>query len=80
LFARLRRRGGSVRIRALLRCSGHATDELCAVLNELRERNWIGARWCRPRGDLPERLREVGRVTATRQGRLHAPRIWLVER
>ena len=68
------RRGGSMRIHALLRCWGPATDDLCDVLKELQERGWIKVRWRTPRGGLPERLREVDRVTMTHEGRLFAPR------
>jgi hypothetical protein len=68
------RRGNSMRIDALLRCWGPATDDLCDVLNELQDRGWIKVRRGTPRGDLPERLREVDRVTMTREGRLFAPR------
>jgi hypothetical protein len=70
------RRGGSMRIHALLRYWGPATDDLCAVLNELQDRGWIKVRWRTPRGGLPERLREVDRVTMTHEGRLFAPRFW----
>ena len=41
---------------------------------ELQERGWIKVRWRTPRGGLPERLREVDRVTMTHEGRLFAPR------
>ena len=80
LLACLRRRSGSMRIHALLRSSGLAPDELCEVLNELQERGWVRVRWRTPRGDLPERLREVDRVTTTHEGRLFAPRFWVVDR
>jgi hypothetical protein len=74
VLACLCRRGGSMRIHALLRCSGLATDALCDVLNELQERDWVRVRRRTPRGDLPERLREVDRVNMTHEGRLFAPR------
>ncbi len=68
------RRGGSMRIRAILRCWGPATDDLCDALNELQGRGWIRVRRRTARGDLPERVREVDRVTMTEEGRLFAPR------
>jgi hypothetical protein len=82
LFARttimwaLVRRGGSLRIGPLLKASGLSVDELCAVLNELAERRWLKVAWLRTprmrylqRLGLPERLRHVDRITATRFGR-----------
>ena len=66
-----------MRIRTLLRCAGLTTPQLCDALNELQERGWIRVRRRTPRNDLPERLREVDRVTTTSQGRLFAPRLWL---
>lgn len=69
-----------MRIHALVGSSGLAPDELCEVLNELQERGWVRVRWRTPRGDLPERLREVDRVTTTHEGRLFAPRFWAVGR
>jgi len=69
------RRGGSLRIGALLRASGLALDELCATVNELSRRRWVKVAWRRvPRATGPERLRPVERVTATRFGRWRAPR------
>ena len=68
-----------MRVRVLLARSGIATDTLCDALNELQERGWICVRRRRPYSDLPERLREVDRVTLTRQGRLFAPRLWLTD-
>lgn len=68
-----------MRIDALLRCWGLATDDLCDVLNELQERGWIEVRRCAPRRDLPERLCEVDRVTITQPGRRYAPPLWAVD-
>ena len=78
VFTWLDRRGGSVRIRPLLRWSGLTCDELCTAVNELHERGWVKTTWRTSRPDLPERVREVDRVTTTHQGRLFAPRLWLV--
>jgi hypothetical protein len=78
VFTWLYRRGGSVRIRPLLRWSGLTCDELCAAVNELQERGWVLVAWRTLRSDLPARVREVDRVTITHQGRLFAPRLWLV--
>ena len=66
-----------MRIRPLLQCADLTTPVLCDALNELQERRWISVRRRTPRNDLPERLREVDRVTTTYQGRLFSPRLWL---
>jgi hypothetical protein len=63
----------------LLRWSGFASHELCDALNDLQERSWVRVRPRTPRSDLPERLREVDRITTTHQGRLFAPRLWLFD-
>jgi hypothetical protein len=48
---------------------------LCDTLNELAERCWLEILLRRhPRGDLPERLRRVDRVTSTKVGRYRAVR------
>src|SRR5436190_1261174 len=76
LFARttimwaLVRRGGSLRIGPLLKVSGLSVDHICALLNELAERSWLRIAWRRtPLLSVPEPLRYVDRITATRFGR-----------
>ncbi len=71
----LARHGGSLRIASLLESSGLSHDELCDTLNELAESYWLKVIWRRhSRGDLPERLRRVDRITTTRLGRYRAIR------
>jgi hypothetical protein len=77
LFAWLRQRHGSARIKPLLRWSGLMPDDLCQAADELQARGWIDVAWRSPRFDLPERLREVDRLTISRQGRRFGPRRWL---
>jgi hypothetical protein len=69
------RHGGSLRVGPLLALSSLSVDELCAVLEELAQRRWLKvARRRSPSVHLPERLRRVDRVTATRFGRSRMPR------
>lgn len=71
----LARHGGSLRIASLLRSSGLGHDALCDTLNELARCWWLKITWRRhPRKDLPERLRRVDLVTATKVGRHRAVR------
>jgi hypothetical protein len=69
----LSRHGGSMRIGPLVRQCGLAGDALVEALKELYERRWVTVAWRKPRATvppgLPERLREVDRVTTTRFGR-----------
>jgi len=80
LFRYLRRHGGSMRIAPLLRGCSLDTDAFVAAANELNERRWININWRAPRPHmppgLPERFREVDRVTTTRFGRFRYPVTW----
>jgi hypothetical protein len=83
VFAYLRRRGGSMRIGPLLRWAGLSGDDLVAALNALAERRWVEIAWRAPRdrlpAGLPERFREVERVTTTRFGRWRYPVTWQLD-
>ena len=80
VFACLRRRGGSMRIGPLLQQSRLSPDALAAAVNELAQRSWVSIVWRNPRArlpdGLPERFREVDRVTTTVFGRWRYPATW----
>ena len=82
VFGYLQRHGGSMRIGPLVRHCGLDLDALAAAVNELSERRWVAIGRRRPRTvmppDLPERCREVERVTTTRFGRWRYPVTWSV--
>ncbi len=69
-----------MRIGPLLRWSGLEPDDLAAAVNELSQRCWVEVAWRTPRSRLPEglpdRFREVERVTTTRFGRWRYPVTW----
>jgi hypothetical protein len=74
------RYGGSVRVGPLVRHCGVPFDALAAVVNALAERGWVKITFRRPRQvlppDLPERCREVDRITVTRYGRWRYATTW----
>jgi len=77
----LRRHGGSMRIVPLFRRSGLDGEAFLSALRELHERLWVHVAWRRcPRAavppGLPERLREVDRITLTRFGRWRCAAAW----
>jgi hypothetical protein len=76
----LLRHGGCLRIGPLARWSGLAPEDLAAAVNELAERCWVEVTWRAPRPHLPhglpERFREVERITTTRLGRWRYPVTW----
>ena len=80
IFACLRRRGGSQRIAPLLQETRLAPDDLATAVNELAERGWVKVEWRTPRTPLPEgipdRFREVERITTTRFGRFRHSVTW----
>jgi hypothetical protein len=80
VFGYLQRHGGSMRICPLLRRSGIDCEALIAAIKELHERRWVNVEWRRARShlppDLPERFREVERITTTRFGRHRFPATW----
>ncbi len=80
VFGVLARRGGLMRIYPLLRSTGLAPDALAGAVNELAERGWVKTEWRHPRArlpaDLPDRFREVDRVTTTAFGRWRYPVTW----
>ncbi len=67
----------------LLRCSRLEPDDLAAAVNELVDRCWVEVTWRRPGASLPEglpeRFREVDRVTTTRFGRWRYPVTWAAD-
>jgi hypothetical protein len=80
IFACLRRRGGSQRIAPLLQETRLAVDDLATAVNELVEHGWVKVEWRTPRNPLPEaipeRIREVERITTTRFGRYRHAVTW----
>jgi hypothetical protein len=80
VFGLLDRRGGTMRIGPLLQQSRMSCDALVAAVNELAERSWVKVAWRHPRArlpdGLPERFREVERVTTTAFGRWRYPVTW----
>jgi hypothetical protein len=83
VFTCLRRRGGTMRVGPLLSQSRLTPDNLAAAVNELAERCWVKIEWRHPRDrlpdDLPERFRDVERVTTTRFGRIRDRVTWPVD-
>jgi hypothetical protein len=77
LFAVLDRHGGTLRMRPLLTAAGLADGALGAAINELAERSWVKVTWRAPHqpppAGVPERFREVERVTTTSFGRWRYP-------
>ena len=80
VFSLLDRRCGTMRIGPLLQQSRLSCDELAAAVNELAERCWVKIAWRNPRTrmqpGLPDRFREVDRVTTTAFGRFRYPVTW----
>jgi hypothetical protein len=80
IFSLLDRRGGAMRIHPLLQQSRLPPGDLVAAVNELAERCWVKIAWRHPRArlpaGLPERFREVERVTTTAFGRWRYPVTW----
>jgi hypothetical protein len=76
----LKRRGGTMRIVPLLRRTGLEAEAFVRALKELHERRWVHIKWRKPRSDmssaLPERCREVERVTLSRFGRWRYAVTW----
>jgi hypothetical protein len=67
------RRGGGLRMRALIALSGMSADQLLVALRALHERLWIEIVWRSNEAgqdtSLPERFREVRRIATTHTGR-----------
>jgi len=80
IFGVLARRSGTMRIGPLLQQSRMTPDNLAAAVNELAQRSWVKIEWRNPRRrmppGLPERFREVERVTTTAFGRWRYPATW----
>jgi hypothetical protein len=74
------RRGGTLRMCPLLEAAGLDADALAAAVNELATRGWVKVVWRGPEArrpeTLPERLREVVRIVATRFGRWRHRATW----
>ena len=72
-----------MRIGPLVRWSNLEPDDLAAAVNELAERCWVEVTWRTPRSrlpdGLPERFREVQRITTTPFGRWRYPVTWAVD-
>jgi hypothetical protein len=73
ILGHLKRAGGTMRIAPLYWRSGSGEEAFLAALNELIVRRWVHVKWRKPRSlmppGLPERCREVERVTLSRFGR-----------
>ena len=69
-----------MRIGPLVRHCGLDCDALVAAIRELNERRWVNINWRKPRAimppDLPERFREVDRITTTSFGRWRHSVTW----
>jgi hypothetical protein len=80
VFGLLAHRSGTMRIGPLVAAAGLSCDELATAVNELAERCWVKVTWRRPRVRLPpgvpERWREVERVTSTAFGRWRYSVTW----
>ena len=83
VFALILRHAGCMRTGPLLRWSGLEPDDLAAAVNELSQRSWVEVTWRTPHSrlpeGLPERFREVERVTTTRFGRWRYPVTWAAD-
>ena len=75
VFAYLRRRGGSVRLKPLLRGLAMDPPALVDAITDLRERYWITVVWRKAASgtpeddDAPRPLADVERLCTTRFGR-----------
>jgi hypothetical protein len=81
IFADIRRHGGSMRVVPLFRRSSLDGEAFISAIRELQERRWVNVNWRHtPRAVLPpgmpERCREVDRVTSTRFGRWRYAVTW----
>src|SRR5688572_3468897 len=80
ILGHLKRAGGTMRIAPLYRRSGVADAAFFSALNELIGRRWVHVKWRKPRRvmppGLPERAREVERVTLSRFGRWRYAVTW----
>jgi hypothetical protein len=83
LFAHVLRRGGSLRLRPLLRTLGMDERAFVDALNDLADRFWIRIVWrkaalARPEDDFFE-LADIERLTTTRYGRKKYRSTWPVD-
>jgi hypothetical protein len=80
ILGHLKRAGGSMRIAPLYRRAGIVDDAFFSALTELIGRRWVHIRWRRARAalppGLPERCREVERITMSRTGRWRYRGTW----
>ena len=76
----LKRHGGTMRIVPLFRCLGIEGEAFMAALSELHARRWVHVKCRKPRSvmppGLPERCREVERITMSRFGRWRYAVTW----
>lgn len=83
LFAYLSRRGGSVRLKPLLRGLSMDRRTLVEAITDLRERYWITVIWRKPPPGTPDDasrpLDDVERLCTTRFGRRKYRTTWPVD-
>ena len=76
----LKRTGGTMRIEPLFRRSGLEGEAFLDALDELYGRRWVHVKWRKARAvvppGLPERCREVERITLSRFGRWRYAVTW----
>jgi hypothetical protein len=80
IFSYLHRRGGTMRLRVMLRHLRMEPAALVAAVNELAERYWITVVWRKeasaPPEDAPRPFTDVARLCTTRFGRRKYRTTW----
>ena len=80
ILGHLKRAGGTMRIAPLFRRARIEDDAFFSACNELMARRWVHVRWRKARAvlppGLPERGREVERITMSRFGRWRYAVTW----